>query len=82
MIALDNQGIRWADFTRFARMAAGALGPLKDRAACNQSRSTSRRLAAFTDTAVLTMFVRIAVILGARARTYHQGSKQQDDGCQ
>jgi hypothetical protein len=71
VITLDNHGVRWADFTPFTRMAAGALGSLKGRAACTQSRSTGHWLAGFTDTAVLRMFVRIAVILGARTRNYH-----------
>ena len=71
MITLDNHRIRWADFTPFASVAAGALSLLKDRASFDQTRRTGRRLAAFTDTAVLTMFVRIAVILGECTRNYH-----------
>ena len=82
MITLDNHCVRWADFTPFASVAAGALSLLKDHASFDQARRTRRRLTAFTDTAVLTMFVRIAVILGACTRNYHQGSKQQDPGCQ
>ena len=71
MIALDDHCIRWADFTPFVRMAAGALGLLKDRAALNQLRRVRPRPVAFTDTAVLTVFVRRAVILGACTRNYH-----------
>jgi hypothetical protein len=65
VIALDNHGVRWADFTPLTRMAACALGLLKDRASFDQARRTRRRLAAFTGTAVLTVFLRSAVILGA-----------------